>query len=205
MRLSLIRHPRPDIAPGTCYGRLDVPAQRPALEALVRGCLALAPPGAAFTSPLARCRDVARALSEHGWPAALPEARIAELDFGDWEGRRWEEIGRQSVSAWSADLVGLAPPNGETVGALARRALAFVDQLLADPAFGADARVTLFTHAGVIQTLPRMLRGEALSGFANTRIDYATLTELRIGARENGAGRRTIEVLAFNQPLAAED
>ena len=203
MRLSLIRHPQPAIAPGTCYGQLDIPAEAPALAALVRGCLALPPPRAVFTSPLARCREVAAALAMRGWPAPQPEARIAELDFGDWEGRRWDEIGRKAIAAWVADLVTVAPPNGETVQALAARALAFVEQLLADPALGADTRVVLFTHAGVIQTLPRMLRGEALAGFAATRVDYATLTELRIGAPGGGGtGPRTIEVLALNQPLA---
>lgn len=203
MRLSLIRHPCPDIAPGTCYGQLDVPAQGPALEALVQGCLALPRPDAVFTSPLVRCRAVAGALAARGWPVARADTRIAELHFGDWEGRRWDEIGRDTVARWAADLVALAPPNGETVAALAQRALAFVEQLLADPAFGGDSRVTLFTHAGVIQTLPRMLRNEALTGFANTRVDYATLTELHIAAGDAGQGQRNIEVLARNQPIAA--
>ncbi len=202
MRLALIRHPLPEIAPGTCYGRLDVPAHPPALAALVRGCLELARPQAVFTSPLARCMAVASTLTAHGWPEPSPDQRLAELDFGEWEGRQWSEIGAAELAAWRANLVELSPPGGETVGALARRALAWAQETVANPAFGPDATIAIFTHAGVIQTLPRMLCEEPLEGFAGTRIDYATLTELHIAAPGGTVtGRRRIAVLTRNQPL----
>ncbi len=202
MKLALIRHPVPAITPGTCYGRLDVPAQPAALAALVRGCLDLPRPQAVFTSPLARCRAVASALAARGWPEPLADPRLAELDFGQWEGRQWSEIGSAALAAWRADLVGLAPPGGETVGALAERALAWARETVANPVFGQDATIAIFTHAGVIQTLPRMLCDEPLAGFAATRIDYATLTELHIAATEGTvAGRRRVAVVTRNQPL----
>ena len=202
MKLALIRHPVPDIAPGTCYGRLDVPAQQAALAALVRGCLDLPRPAAVFTSPLVRCRAVAGALATQGWPEPLADPRLAELDFGQWEGRRWSEIEAAALAAWRADLVAVAPPGGETVAALAERALAWARETVANPAFGPDATIAIFTHAGVIQTLPRMLCEEPLAGFAATRIDYATLTELHIAAPGGKvADRRRVAVVARNQPL----
>jgi alpha-ribazole phosphatase len=202
MKLVLIRHPVPEIAPGTCYGRLDVPAHPRALAALVSGCLALPRPQAVFTSPLARCRAVASALTSHGWPEPRSDQRLAELDFGEWEGRPWSEIGSAALAAWRANVVDRAPPGGETVGALAERALAWAHDTLSDPALAADATVAIFTHAGVIQTLPRMLCDEPLDGFAATRIDYSTLTELHIAApRGTVTAARRIAVVARNQPL----
>lgn len=202
MKLVLIRHPIPAIAPGTCYGRLDVPAQPPALAALVRGCLDLPRPQAVFTSPLARCRAVASALANHGWPEPLSDQRLAELDFGEWEGRLWSEIGAAALAAWRANLVGLAPPGGETVGALAERALAWAQDTLADSSLATDATIAIFTHAGVIQTLPRMLCDEPLEGFAATRIDYSTLTELHIASPGGTvSAARRISVITRNQPV----
>ena len=202
MKLALIRHPIPEVAPGTCYGRLDVPPQPAALVALVRACSALPPPQAVFTSPLARCRMVASALVAHGWPEPLSEPRLAELDFGSWEGRLWSEIDPGALADWRANLVERAPPGGETVAELAARALAWARETIDQPPVPDDATIAIFTHAGVIQTLPRMLCDEPLADFAATRIDYATLTELHISpAGGKLDARRRVEVVTRNRAL----
>lgn len=141
MRLHLIRHPRPLIAAGLCYGRLDIAAENdPALAAALRAEL---PPGLpVWSSPLRRCRELAAALH----PAPQIDERLAELDFGAWEGRPWDAIPRPELDAWAADVAGYAPPGGESPRALQARALAFVDSLAVDEA-------VVVTHAGVIRTL----------------------------------------------------
>lgn len=141
MRLHLIRHPRPVIAPGLCYGRLDVAAENdPALAAALRAEL---PPGLpVWSSPLRRCRELAAALH----PAPQVDERLAEIDFGRWEGRPWDAIPRPELDAWAADVAGYTPPGGEAPRALQARALAFVASLNV-------AEAVVVTHAGVIRTL----------------------------------------------------
>ena len=141
MILHLIRHPPPRVAPGICYGRLDVAAENalPAAAAL----RAELPPGLpVWTSPLVRCRMLAEALH----PSPAVDERLAEMDFGDWEGRAWDAIARAELDAWAADVAGYAPPGGESPLDVQRRALAFVAGLEVPEA-------VVVTHAGVMRTL----------------------------------------------------
>ncbi|MCB1939077.1 MAG: histidine phosphatase family protein, partial [Rhodocyclaceae bacterium] len=88
MELFLIRHPEPDVPEGTCYGRSDIGLAEDAgvAAARLRGILPAGIP--VYTSPLLRCRSVA----EHLSPAPAVDARLAEMHFGEWEMRRWDEI-----------------------------------------------------------------------------------------------------------------
>ncbi|UCV28690.1 alpha-ribazole phosphatase family protein [Ferribacterium limneticum] len=141
MRLHLIRHPKPVIESGVCYGRHDCPAED--VVSVAGALLVELPPGlAVWSSPLRRCRELADRL--HVRP--IIDTRLAEMDFGLWEGRLWDEIPRAELDAWAADVAGYAPPGGESPRQLQRRALDFVDSLDVPEA-------VIVTHAGVIRTL----------------------------------------------------
>jgi len=141
MILHLIRHPKPLVAPGICYGRLDISAKN--IEAVAAGLRADLPRGLPlWSSPLRRCRALAELLS----PSPIFDERLVEMDFGAWEGQAWDAISRQELDAWAADVAGYAPPGGESPLALQRRALDFVATLDV-------AEAVIVTHAGVIRTL----------------------------------------------------
>lgn len=157
-RLWLVRHAQPDIAPGICYGRLDVPAlahaSRSAAHALARALPRQV--AGVWHSPLQRCELLA--LDLIGFRPDLTikiqaESRLAELDFGTWEGRAWAAIPRAGIDAWSAQLHDHAPGGGESLSAmLARVAAALQDA--ARLAWAPDAPdgggdVVWLTHAGV--------------------------------------------------------
>ena len=140
MRVFLIRHPPPRIDPGVCYGRLDVDCHAP--ESFAEDLRARLPAGiAVYSSPLRRALRLARALS----PVVRVDARLAEMDFGTWEGRRWEEIGERETEAWATDILNFVLPGGESVAALRARVLDFAATLKDDAA--------LVTHAGVMRVL----------------------------------------------------
>ena len=161
-RLWLVRHACPDIAPGICYGRLDVPAlpaaSRAAAQALAH---ALAQRIAAVRhSPLQRCELLAldlRRLRPDLAQISHPDPRLIELDFGYWEGRAWEALPRADIDAWSADLHCHAPGGGEALaGMLARVAQALDDAARAGWKTGGD--VVWLTHAGVARCVDWLLR-----------------------------------------------
>lgn len=123
--LQAWRHPAPKGAAGRCIGaRSDLPVDPRKAKRLAHRIRATARrerlPRAVATSPLARCRDVGRWLRRFGFRHVV-DARLAELDFGRWDGRRWEAIDAAEIEAWSADLAGHAPGGGETVLALLAR------------------------------------------------------------------------------------
>jgi len=167
LTLYLVRHPRPLIAPGVCYGQLDIAAENPALiVARLRSELPADLP--VWSSPLQRCRTLAEALQS----APHIDARLMEMNFGAWEGRSWDDIPRLELDAWAADIDGYAPPGGESPRQLQQRVLAFVDELPA----GAHL---LVTHAGVIRALLAAAAGETLAAaLQRPAPDYGSLTRL---------------------------
>jgi alpha-ribazole phosphatase len=98
-----------------------------------------------FTSPLSRCVTLARALHD----SAASDARLAEIDFGDWEMRTWDDIGASALDAWAADPIGFTPPGGESPRLALARALDFIDQL-GDSGLPAAC---LVTHGGIMRLL----------------------------------------------------
>ncbi|MFA9440010.1 alpha-ribazole phosphatase family protein [Uliginosibacterium sp. sgz301328] len=149
--LYLIRHAAPDVAPGVCYGRLDISvAEHPAVTAerlrplLPADCTLI-------TSPLSRCRRLAEAL---GTPEV--DARLAEMDFGEWEGRLFDDIAREDIDAWAASPLDFRPPGGETAREMAERVIAALDDLRQRP----EADVVVVTHGGPMRVMAAVLLGE---------------------------------------------
>ncbi len=147
-RLVAIRHAPPKSA-GICYGRADVEVADADEDALrrLRGALPHELDDAVWSSPSARCCTLATALAGERFTI---DPRLAELDFGRWEGRAWEAIHREEPAAlarWSADYARVPPPGGETLAALEGRVRDFVRTL------APSGRHVLVTHAGVIRCL----------------------------------------------------
>ena len=168
MQVCLIRHPRPCIAAGMCYGRLDIDAEEVADTcARLRPRLPVGVP--VICSPLRRARALAEAID----PKAVTDARLVELDFGNWEGRPWEGIAREELDAWAADVLHFTPPGGESVARLAQRAISFATSL-------SVPQVIIVTHAGVMRALVGHWRGLPAAVWTTLQFDYGSLTELDI-------------------------
>ncbi len=168
MRLRLIRHPKPLIKTGICYGWYDCPAED--AVSVAQMLLAELPAGLpVWTSPLIRCRTLAEQL--HLQP--IIDDRLAEMHFGDWEGRLWDDIPRAELDAWAADVAGYAPPGGESPRDLQRRALDFVASLDVPEA-------VIVTHAGVIRTLLAHWQGLPPERWTELNFAYGSCTAVDV-------------------------
>lgn len=152
MRLHLVRHLAPMVAPGVCYGRTDLEVD-PALEAHALPALRASLPAAApvIASPLRRCASLAARLA----PSVRYDARLVELDFGSWEMQRWDAIARDAIDAWAADTVTYRPGGGENVLTMARRICAFYDDMARVP----EPDAIVVCHAGAIRLLAARAQG----------------------------------------------
>ena len=169
MQVFLIRHPRPVIDAGICYGRLDVDAHAPqAIADQIKPLLPADVP--VFSSPLRRARQLAEALH----PSPVIDQRLCEIDFGDWEGRAWNDIERSLLDAWAADVIGFTPPGGESVASLQQRVIDFATSLEAQPA------VALVAHAGVLRALVGHWQQLPVAEWTQLQFDFGSLTTLRI-------------------------
>ncbi len=149
MELMLVRHARPAIAPGWCYGQLDVDLAAGALASLPALATELRAwrPDLVISSPLQRCRRLAGQLdvSVHYEPALM------EMSFGAWEGRRWDSMAPSEYGPWAADWINQAPPGGESLAQLADRVQTCVSALCHNE--NSARRLLLVVHAGVIRVL----------------------------------------------------
>jgi len=88
-------------------------------------------------SPLGRVRETSEIIGrELGLdPAAWrDDARLAELNYGDWEGFSWKEIEARRPNAladWKADPQGFTPPGGESHADLRARSAAVLADIAA--------------------------------------------------------------------------
>lgn len=92
--MVLLRHARPLIEEGVCYGATDMDADAAAtLAAAQQMAPLLAPQAQLWSSPLRRCTQLTQALCALR-PDLKPctDNRLAEMDFGRWEGWRWADI-----------------------------------------------------------------------------------------------------------------
>ncbi|HJW25053.1 MAG TPA: histidine phosphatase family protein [Rhodocyclaceae bacterium] len=170
MILHLVRHPRPVVPADTCYGRLDVAAE--GVEAAAERLRALLPAGLpVWTSPLTRCRALAECLH----PAPVVDGRLAEMDFGEWEGRTWQDIGPAALDAWAEDVAGFTFPGGESAWILQRRALACVAEI-------AVGEAVLVTHAGVLRMLLAHWLGLEPEAWLRLTFPYGTATTVDLAA-----------------------
>lgn len=168
MQLFLIRHPRPLLEAGICYGQLDVEAEDPqALAERLRRRLPADTP--VMTSPLRRARGLAEALQR----PPLLDSRLMEINFGQWEGQRWEQIDRHLLDAWAADVLHFVPPGGESVAALQARVVDCLTSLRGE-------RVALVTHAGVIRCALAHWLQLPLAEWSRLTLDFGSLTLLEI-------------------------
>lgn len=175
MKLTLVRHPQPDIAPGLCYGASDVAVAADECARVQAQLKTAGLPGAlpVYASPLRRCAQLALAVAPD---AVRFDARLKEMDFGRWEMQPWSAIAHADVDAWAADLLAYRPGGGENVIDVARRVAAFADDLHA----AATNEALIICHAGTIRLLTVLAGGLPLEQAALT----AAQTPHRIGYGE---------------------
>lgn len=146
MSLILLRHTKPAIAPGTCYGRTDL-GLADCFEVTARAAIDDLPRFTRLaTSPLSRCRRLAERVAMARGVDLATDPRLIEMDFGRWEGVPWTAIPRAELDAWAADFEGARPHGGESPALLAERVGAALDDLGDEP--------TLWvTHSGVVRAV----------------------------------------------------
>jgi alpha-ribazole phosphatase len=146
--LVLMRHAQPLIAAGVCYGATDMDADTSATQRAAQELAPLLAPGIQlWSSPLRRCMQLSQALRTCRTDLTIrQDPRLAEMDFGDWEGWRWADIPRAALDAWTAQFWQLRFGGRESVADLMARVGAAWHEA------GASRRpVAWVTHAGVIR------------------------------------------------------
>lgn len=144
-QIYLIRHTSVAVPKGTCYGQTDVPVADTFEQeaAVTKSHLDGITFDRVYTSPLSRA---ARLADYCGYPDAIRDDRLMEMDMGEWEMQRYDDITDPALQAWYDDYMHLPATGGESFPMLRRRVSSFLDELLKE----SFERVAIFAHGGVL-------------------------------------------------------
>jgi alpha-ribazole phosphatase len=117
---------------------------------------------------------MAKILSEN----VTTDARLLELDFGDWEGRYFNDIDADVLQQWTDNFVHEAPPNGESFIDLCQRVGAFWDDLV-NGIYPATEQILIITHAGVIRALLAYILKLPPANAFQFRVDLGSVHKLQ--------------------------
>ena len=182
MKLWLVRHPKPIVDSGICYGHLDL---EPESEALIAATVTLSKSLPlnipVYTSPLLRAKSLAESLLKVRSDLALhSDDRLKEMNFGCWESKPWNDIPQGIIDEWVMDFPSHRFGGVESAQDVVDR----VDSLL--QTMNPCQEFVWITHAGVIKAA-HFLKASA-TGQLRTAQDWP----------ERSIGYGECEVLDFN-------
>lgn len=169
--LYLIRHTKPAIAPGICYGQLDIDVAD-SFAAEANNVLHYLPPlQLVLTSPLLRTRRLAEHLAQAQHCELRSDVRLLEKNFGVWEGKAWDGIDRCEIDAWADDFMGYAAQGGESAQQVMQR----VQSLLSEVAQLPQKNIALVAHAGSIRAMLAVMGEVALADILQWEVGYGAV------------------------------
>ncbi len=149
----------------------------------VRSVLGAEPPwSAVLTSPRQRCAALARHLaSNHGLQFRVLED-LAELDFGEWEGRSIDDVQTRdaaSLQRFWRDPDTHPPPGGERFSAFSERVLEAWQNLVSSHR---GRHVLVIAHGGTIRVILAHVLGMPSDRLLSLDVPYAGLSRVKVGA-----------------------
>ncbi|MEY4590915.1 MAG: hypothetical protein RL497_2991 [Pseudomonadota bacterium] len=173
----LVRHFKPSVDDGLCYGQSDIPARAihcaadaQQLQTLLKQLPAEA---CVFCSPLRRCVTLAADL----FPKCSVNFNplLKELNFGAWEMTPWDAIDRAQLDAWAENYLFFTPPQGESFDDLCQRVKRFVAENITRP-----TPAIIITHAGVIKAFLYLFGGADLAAAIGYSAPFGSVTRVAI-------------------------
>lgn len=170
----MVRHP-PVAVSGICYGQLDVATAMDDSEAAALVVREFRQRSSSSwdvicSSPWERAERLARVLASRSGVPMYHDPRLAELSFGEWEGKRWSDLEMNDgarFTSWMRAYDTVAPPGGETADALLERVRSFL--LEVEQGGGTLLAVA---HAGTIRAARAVRTGARFSEVAHAPVPF---------------------------------
>ncbi len=103
-----------------------------------------------------------------------------EMNFGDWEMKKYDEIDDPRLQMWYDDFLNFVPTNGESSMQQRDRLRSFLDDLRHKYSGNDDATIALFTHGGIIIHAMTLLDGMTYPEAFAHQPQYGDVVEFRV-------------------------
>ena len=168
MRLRLLRH-APPLNDGCLAGRRDIDADCKDSQVFVRMRAMIGEPELVLCSPAQRCQQTAGAL---GLTPDRYEPDLWEQDYGDWEGKRFEDL-PDLGSMEPIELAAHRPDTGESFNDMAARVQPVLQSLTDD--------TLVVAHAGTVRAALSMAVGAAALSFSVSPLSLTIMRRTQQG------------------------
>ncbi|MBK5288212.1 MAG: histidine phosphatase family protein [Acidimicrobiia bacterium] len=101
-----------------------------------------------ISSPLRRAVETATVIASAVGAEVEVEARLVEMDYGDWDERSFSELPADALARWRKDAR-FAPPNGESLDAVGVRVAEWCEPLIEGPPIVAVSHVSPIKAAAI--------------------------------------------------------
>jgi broad specificity phosphatase PhoE len=180
----LVRHGSYALLGHALGGRADHPLSAQGYDEAERiaDWLAARRPDGVLSSPVRRAIQTADAIGQRvGLPVHIDPA-FAEVYFGDWTGRRFEDLRHDPAwQAWNGFRSTAGVPSGETMLAVQARAVAGLQHCAADHD---NAEVVVVSHADVIKAVLAHFIGTPLDLMRRIEIGPGSVSQLMLYAED---------------------
>ncbi|MEJ2406098.1 MAG: alpha-ribazole phosphatase family protein [Candidatus Thiodiazotropha sp.] len=179
--IDLMRHGEP--VGGRRYrGQIDDPLSDKGWSQMRQAVAGHSPWKTIISSPLRRCSEFARELSEQLEIALEFDTRLKEVGFGTWEGLTGDQVQKlddQALQKFYNDPTTHRPAGAEPLDAFSER----VNQAYLDIVHRhAGQHILILTHAGVIRSILQETLLAPLASMYRISIDTASLTRIQISS-----------------------
>jgi len=176
MSVTLIRHTKVAVEKGICYGQSDVELAKSFEEEkrVLKDKIKLDIFDGVYSSPLKRCKKLATTLFSD--KKILYDNRLMELDFGDWEGKYWNDISKTpQAKAFFKDYVKTKCPGGESYLDLINRVSDFYQEIVSKHH---GKQVAIVCHGGTIRAFIYIIEQVLPQQVFEREIDYGQIINL---------------------------
>jgi len=147
---------------------------------IVADLLGVEPLAGVYSSPRERAYYTARGIAEqHEMKVEIADA-LDEVDFGDWTGRRFDELeGDSAWDEWNSARGSARPPGGESMAEAVARAVEGVQEIAR---LHADQTVAAVSHCDIIRGVIAHYLGLSLDNLLRFDVDPASVSRVAVGA-----------------------
>ena len=170
--IYLIRHTKPAVKQGTCYGwtDLDVDSSFPAELSVIKEKTEDFSKFKIFSSPLQRCAKLAQNLAD-GQDIKYDD-RLRELNFGEWEGLIWDKIPQEEMKEWGSDYINKKVPGGESYSQLLDRVKEFWSEI------NIKNKTVIVAHDGVLRAILLFLLEMKKENVFRLNLEYGAIIKI---------------------------
>jgi len=167
MEIILVRHTKVAVK-GICYGFSNVKLANTFIHEKDEVIAKIDSTNAVvYSSTLSRCIKLAHHIS----PDFKTDKRIKELNFGDWELKKWNDLSDPEFNTWMNDYISYRCPNGESLLDMKSRVEAFYKYISSQN----YNKVIVVTHGGVIRLFHHLINNVPLDEIFDIKIDYGSI------------------------------